>query len=135
MDAIQGAVLGIKLPYLAAWNEARRAHARRYDECLAAGPLQRPTVMSWARHVYHIYAILSNDPAALHQALGDRGIATGFHYPIPVHLQPCFAHLGYKKGDFPHTEKVASEELSLPMFAELTDEQIREIASAVKELA
>jgi dTDP-4-amino-4,6-dideoxygalactose transaminase len=135
MDNIQGAILRIKLRHLPAWTEARRAHAALYRELFAGSRVHAPAEMPYAKHVYHIYAILSKDPAALHQALGDRGVATGFHYPIPVHLQPCFAHLGHKKGDFPVTEKVASEELSLPMFAELTDEQVREVAAAAKDLA
>jgi dTDP-4-amino-4,6-dideoxygalactose transaminase len=135
MDNIQGAILRIKLRHLPAWTEARRAHAARYRELFAGSSVRAPAEMPYAKHVYHIYAILTKDPAALHKALGDRGVASGFHYPIPVHLQPCFAHLGYTRGSFPVTEKVAAEELSLPMFAELTDEQIREVASAVKDLS
>lgn len=135
MDNIQGAILRIKLRHLPAWTEARRAHAARYRELLAGSKVTAPAEMPYAKHVYHIYAVLTKDPAALHTALGDRGIATGFHYPIPVHLQPCFAHLGVARGSLPVTEKIAAEELSLPMFAELTDDQIREVAAAAKELA
>jgi dTDP-4-amino-4,6-dideoxygalactose transaminase len=134
MDNMQGAILRIKLRHLPAWTEARRAHAALYRELLAGSAVRAPVEMPYAKHVYHIFAILAKDPAALHQALGDRGIASGFHYPIPVHLQPCFAHLGVERGALPITEKIAAEELSLPMFAELTEEQIREVAAAVKEL-
>jgi dTDP-4-amino-4,6-dideoxygalactose transaminase len=135
MDNMQGAILRIKLRHLPAWTEARRAHAALYRELLAGSAVRAPAEMPYAKHVYHIFAILSKDPAALHRALGDKGIASGFHYPIPVHLQPCFAHLGVPRGALPHTERVAAEELSLPMFAELTDEQIHEVAAAAKELS
>jgi dTDP-4-amino-4,6-dideoxygalactose transaminase len=132
MDNIQGAFLRIKLKHLDAWTAARRAHAARYAELFAGSPVRYPAEMPYAKHVYHIYAAMAANRDALHTILGDKGIATGFHYPIPVHLQPCFAHLGYKQGQFPHTEKAAAEEISLPMFAELTDEQIGEIVAAVK---
>jgi dTDP-4-amino-4,6-dideoxygalactose transaminase len=88
--------------------------------------------MPYAKHVYHLYAIMSPQRDMLHRALADRGIATGFHYPVPVHFQPCFRHLGYEQGQFPVAERAAAEELSLPMFAELTDDQIAEVANAVK---
>jgi dTDP-4-amino-4,6-dideoxygalactose transaminase len=86
------------------------------------------------RHVYHIFAVLSPKRDELSKLLNDRGVATGFHYPIPVHLQPCFAFLGHKPGSFPVSERVAAEELSLPMFAELTDAQIDEVANALREV-
>jgi dTDP-4-amino-4,6-dideoxygalactose transaminase len=132
MDNIQGAFLRIKLKHLPAWTEARRAHAKLYRELFAGSPVRFPAEAAYAKHVYHIYAVMAKNRDALHKILGDKGIATGFHYPIPVHLQPCFAHLGYKAGDFPHTEKAAAEEISLPLFAELTDEQIHEIVAATK---
>lgn len=133
MDNIQGAFLRVKLRHLPAWTEARRAHAALYRELWAGSPVRFPHEAANAKHVYHIYATMASNRDALHKILGDKGIATGFHYPIPVHLQPCFAHLGYKAGDLPHTEKAAAEEISLPMFPELTDDQIREIVAAVKE--
>jgi dTDP-4-amino-4,6-dideoxygalactose transaminase len=133
MDNIQGAFLRIKLKHLPAWTEARRAHATLYRELWAGSPVRFPAEAAYAKHVYHIYAVMAHDPGALHKALADKGVSSAFHYPIPVHLQVCFAHLGYKLGDFPHTEKAAAEELSLPMFAELTDDQIREIVATTKE--
>ncbi len=131
MDGIQGAMLRVKLRHLPAWTEARRAHAARYREILTG--VTAPAEMSYAKHVYHIFAVLHPKRDELQKRLGDKGIATGFHYPIPVHLQPCFAGLGYKAGQFPHTEKAAAQEISLPMFAELTGAQIDEVAAAVKE--
>jgi dTDP-4-amino-4,6-dideoxygalactose transaminase len=133
MDNIQGGFLRVKLKHLPAWTEARRAHAALYRELWAGSAVRFPHEAEYAKHVYHIYALMASNRDALQKILGDKGIATGFHYPIPVHLQPCFAHLGHKVGDFPVTEKVAAEEISIPMFAELTDDQIREIVAAVKE--
>ncbi|HEX3345942.1 MAG TPA: DegT/DnrJ/EryC1/StrS family aminotransferase, partial [Polyangiaceae bacterium] len=133
MDNLQGAFLRIKLKHLPAWTEQRRAHAARYRELFEGSGVRFPKEMPYAKHVYHLYAVMAENRDALHKILGDKGIATGFHYPIPVHLQPCFESLGYKRGQLPHTEKAAAEEISLPMFAELTDDQIREIAAATKE--
>ena len=133
MDNMQGAFLRIKLKHLPAWTEARRAHAALYRELWSKTKVRFPAEMPYAKHVYHLYAVMAHNRDALHKILGDKGIATGFHYPIPVHLQPCFEHLGYKKGQLPHTEKAAAEEISLPMFAELTDEQIRTIVAATAE--
>ncbi|HEY3821745.1 MAG TPA: DegT/DnrJ/EryC1/StrS family aminotransferase [Polyangiaceae bacterium] len=133
MDNLQGAFLRIKLKHLPAWTEARRSHAALYRQLFEGTAVRFPREMPYSKHVYHLYALMAANRDALHKILGDKGIATGFHYPIPVHLQPCFEHLGYKKGQLPHTEKAAAEEISLPMFAELTDDQIREIAAATKE--
>jgi len=132
MDGMQAAFLRVKLRHLPAWTEARRAHAARYAELFAGSRVRFPREMPYAKHVYHIYAVMAEDRDALHRTLAERGIATAFHYPVPVHLQPCFAHLGYRAGQLPVAEKAAAEEISLPMFAELTDEQIVEVASAVK---
>jgi dTDP-4-amino-4,6-dideoxygalactose transaminase len=133
MDNIQGAFLRIKLKHLPAWTEARRAHAALYGQLFEGSAVRTPKEMPYAKHVYHLYSLSAGNRDALHKILGDKGIATGFHYPVPVHLQPCFEFLGYKKGQLPHTEKAAAEQISLPMFAELTDEQIREIVAATKE--
>jgi dTDP-4-amino-4,6-dideoxygalactose transaminase len=133
MDNIQGAFLRVKMKHLPAWTEARRDHAARYRELFEGSAVRFPREMPYAKHVYHLYAVMAGNRDALHKILGDKGIATGFHYPIPVHLQPCFESLGYGKGKLPHTEKAAAEEISLPMFAELSDDQIREIAEATKE--
>ena len=131
MDAIQGAILGVKLGKLDAWTEARRAHARRYRELLVSGPLRVADEVAGRRHVYHIFSVFHPARDRLREALGQAGIQTGIHYPIPVHLQMAYGHLGYKPGDLPVTERVADEQLSLPMFAELEDDEIRRVAEAV----
>jgi dTDP-4-amino-4,6-dideoxygalactose transaminase len=91
--------------------------------------------MPYAKHVYHLFVIqvLNGKRDALMKFLGEQGVSTGLHYPIPLHLQPCFAHLGHKKGDFPCSEHLAENGLSLPMFAELTDEQIGYVAQSIKQ--
>jgi len=142
MEGIQGAVLGVKLPHLTAWTDGRRKNAAKYKELLkdVAG-IKLPIEMEYSKHVYHLFVIqvLAEEGQertakrdALQKYLGEKGIATGLHYPIPLHLQPCFANLGYKKGDFPVTEALAEQELSLPMYAELTDEQIEYICTEIK---
>ena len=131
MDGVQGAILRIKLRHLEAWTEARRANARRYDALLDAAGIQRPKEMPFARHVYHVYAIRVADRAAVQAALKAQDIETGIHYPIPVHMQPAYAFLGYRQGDFPHAEAAAREVLSLPMFPELTAEQQTRVVDAL----
>jgi dTDP-4-amino-4,6-dideoxygalactose transaminase len=131
MDALQGAFLRVKLQHLPAWTEARRLHAARYARRFAGSPVRAPVEMPHARHVYHVYPVLSRRRDALAAHLAARGIATFCHYPIPVHLQPCVADLGHAVGDFPHAERVAAEEISLPMYPELTPAQIDEVAAAV----
>lgn len=132
MDGLQGAILRVKLRHLEAWTEARGAHAARYDELLAGASVQTPTVMPYARHVYHIYAIRTPHRDALQQTLHMQGIQTGIHYPIPVHLQEAHADLGYQFGDFPCSEQAASEVLSLPMFAELAPAQIDAVVKSIR---
>jgi dTDP-4-amino-4,6-dideoxygalactose transaminase len=133
MDGLQGAFLRVKLRHLPAWIEARRGHAARYGELFEGSAVRFPTEMPYAKHAYHLYALMTPARDALQAALHEKGIATGFHYPTPVHLQPCFATLGYRKGNLPRTERAASEEISLPMYPELTDDQIRAVAAAVLE--
>jgi dTDP-4-amino-4,6-dideoxygalactose transaminase len=135
MEGIQGAVLRVKLRRLEAWTEARRTAAAHYDRLLAASGVATPEVMSYARHVYHIYAIRTAHRQAWQDALLAQGIQTGIHYPTPVHLLPAFADLGHAPGDFPHAERAAGEVLSLPMFPELTQAQCEEVARAVENLA
>ena len=132
MDGIQGAVLGVKLRHLEAWTERRREIAALYDQLLA--DVSRPQVPGHVRHVYHIYPIFVKDRNAVRAALQDRGIETNVHYPVPCHLQEAFAYLGEGVGAFPHSEYVASHELSLPMYAELTDEMVRYVARQVLEV-
>jgi len=132
MSGLQGAILRVKLRHLEDWTEARRAHAAYYDELLAGAGVTTPTTMPYARHVYHLYVIRSTKRDALQKALAEKKIYTGIHYPIPVHMQKAHADLGYKQGDFPATEKAADEILSLPMFAELLDEEIVQVCEAIK---
>ena len=134
MEGLQGAVLRVKLRHLEAWTEARRAAAATYDKLLAGSGVPTPQAMVYSRHVYHIYAIRAARRQAWQEALQARGIHTGIHYPIPVHLLPAYADLGYKAGDFPHSEQAANEVLSLPMFPELTPTQCEEVSRAVRSL-
>lgn len=134
MDGIQGAILRVKLRHLEEWTEARRARAACYQQQLAGVDLEKPFVRADSRHVYHIYAVRVHHRHRLQQQLTALGIQTGIHYPIPVHLQVGYADLGYKVGDFPCTEQAAREELSLPMFAELSCEQVALVSAALGEV-
>jgi dTDP-4-amino-4,6-dideoxygalactose transaminase len=134
MEGIQGAVLRVKLRHLETWTEARRAVAASYNELLVDSGVQTPEAMSYARHVYHIYAIRTRQRSEWQQVLQAKGIQTGIHYPIPVHLLPAYADLGYTKGDFPHSEQAADEVLSLPMHANLSRAQCEEVSEAVLRL-
>jgi dTDP-4-amino-4,6-dideoxygalactose transaminase len=136
MEGLQGAVLDVKLRHLDGWNAARARHARRYQELLADVPgIVLPAAPRPASHVWHLFVVLARalDREALRQALGDHGIATGVHYPTPVPYQPAYASLGYRPGAFPVAEDVMRNCLSLPMFPELTDEQIVWTARALRE--
>jgi dTDP-4-amino-4,6-dideoxygalactose transaminase len=135
LEGLQGAVLRVKLRYLEAWTEARRAAAARYDALLADSGVPTPAVLPNVRHVYHIYATRTANREKWQSALQARGIATGIHYPTPVHLLPAYADLGYKGGAFPHSEQAANEVLSLPMYPELTAEMQRQVAEALIDLA
>jgi dTDP-4-amino-4,6-dideoxygalactose transaminase len=135
LEGIQGAVLRVKLRHLEDWTEARRSAASRYDRLLDGTGIATPEAMSYARHVYHIYAIRTRYRRAWQEALQSQGIQTGIHYPIPVHLLPAYADLGYKAGDFPHSEQAADEVLSLPMFPELSATQSEAVCDALKTLA
>ncbi|MBV9270191.1 MAG: DegT/DnrJ/EryC1/StrS family aminotransferase, partial [Candidatus Eremiobacteraeota bacterium] len=132
MDGIQGAILDVKLRHLDAWTDGRRRVAAQYDELLPG--IARPDVQPYVKHVYHIYPIFVDDRERVRAALTERGVETNAHYPVPCHLQDAFRDLGYAKGAFPYSEFVAEKELSLPMFAELTDEQVRYVAEQVREV-
>ncbi|MFN8441144.1 MAG: DegT/DnrJ/EryC1/StrS family aminotransferase [Caldilineaceae bacterium] len=137
LDTLQAAVLRVKLPRLDGWNEARRQHAKRYTSLLADldGLVTPPYQAPYAEPVYHIYLIRVKERAQLQTLLNSKKISTGIHYPVPIHLQPAYQDLGYKKGDFPITERYASEILSLPMYAELPNESIDYVADAIHEFA
>ena len=129
MDGIQGAVLGVKLKHLEVWTAARRSRAAVYAQRLAETGVALPVERSGTRHVYHAYVVRLKDRDAWRSRLGEAGVQTGVHYPIPVHLQPAYRDLGYDAGAFPVAERAASEVLSLPIFPELTDAQIDSIAA------
>jgi dTDP-4-amino-4,6-dideoxygalactose transaminase len=135
LEALQGAVLREKLRHLDKWTEARRTAAAHYDRLHAGSGVQTPTPMCYARHVYHIYAIRTQQRAAWQATLQAQGIHTGIHYPTPVHLLPAFADLGYAAGRFPEAERAANEVLSLPMYPELTYEQCAEVSQSIRGLA
>jgi dTDP-4-amino-4,6-dideoxygalactose transaminase len=134
MDAIQGACLAIKLRYLDHSNEKRRAHARRYTDGLRGNDeVVTPGEAEYSRHVYHVYAIRVKQRDEVLQQLEGKGIACGVHYPVPVHLQKAYSALGYGRGAFPVSERIAEEFLSLPMYPELSNEQIDYVIEAVTE--
>ncbi|MGO8069132.1 DegT/DnrJ/EryC1/StrS family aminotransferase [Rhizobium leguminosarum] len=133
MDAIQGAILRVKLRYLEAWTEARRSHARRYSSLLAGlTDLTIPVEATDRRHVYHVYAIRSRDRDGLQRLLSAEGIPSGLHYPIPVHLQKAHADLGYQSGDFLVSEAAAREVLSLPIYPEMPVRHVDQVAAALE---
>jgi dTDP-4-amino-4,6-dideoxygalactose transaminase len=132
LEGVQGAVLGVKMKYIEGWTEDRRRHAARYDELLAGSAYQLPPGDKSERHVYHVYAIRHPKRDLLQSYLHDRGIGTGIHYPVPVHLQKAFAELGHKVGDFPLSERAANEVLSIPMFPEFTPAQQDEVVAALR---
>ncbi|MBY5591219.1 DegT/DnrJ/EryC1/StrS family aminotransferase [Rhizobium leguminosarum] len=133
MDAIQGAILRVKLRHLEAWTEARRTHARRYSSLLAGSTvLTTPVEAADRRHVYHVYAIRSRDRDGLQRLLSAEGIPSGLHYPIPVHLQKAHADLGYQAGDFPLSEAAAREVLSLPIYPEMPVRHVDQVVAALE---
>jgi dTDP-4-amino-4,6-dideoxygalactose transaminase len=132
LPELQAAVLRVKLHRLEEWTEARRGHARLYDELLdglAVTPLELPG----RRHAYHVYAVQVQDRSTLRRKLDAAGIQTGIHYPVPLHLQPAWSELGHRSGDFPVSEAAADHVVSLPMYAELSDEAITEVALQLAE--
>jgi dTDP-4-amino-4,6-dideoxygalactose transaminase len=134
MEGLQGAVLRVKLRYLEGWTEGRRTAAAHYDRLLAGSGVPTPTALPHNRHVYHIYAIRTANRQAWQETLLAQGVQSGIHYPTPVHLLPAFADLGHVAGQFPRSEQAANEELSLPMFPELTESQCEEVAAAIQNL-
>jgi len=134
LEGIQGAILRVKLQHLEEWTEARRAHAARYNHLLEGTTVQTPVALPHNRHVYHVYAVRVAQRDALQQELSRQGIHTGIHYPIPVHLLKAHADLGYGPDDFPCSERVAKEVLSLPMYAELPIASIEQVASCLRTL-
>jgi dTDP-4-amino-4,6-dideoxygalactose transaminase len=134
LDEIQAAILRVKLPHLDAWNEARRQIARAYSEGLSGlDGITLPFQESDRTHVFHLYVIRVPDRNQLMQHLRERGIASGIHYPVPIHLQAACRDLGYEEGSLPHTEKCANEILSLPLFPEMSLSEVAYVVNAVRE--
>jgi dTDP-4-amino-4,6-dideoxygalactose transaminase len=133
LDNLQAAILRIKLRYIDKWNDMRRRNGGKYNQLLSnVNGIIIPHEADYAKHVYHLYVIGIEERDKLREELKSEGIATGIHYPISLHLQPAYNYLGYEIGDFPVTEECSQKILSLPMFAELTDEQIEEIVERIK---
>ena len=134
LDAIQAGILSVKLRHLSKWNEQRRQHALRYKELLAgvAGVVV-PYEPDWSRAVYHLYVVQTANRDGLQKFLGEKGIGTGLHYPVPLHLQKAYAYRGWREGAFPITERTAKQILSLPMYPGLTDEQQQQVAAAIAD--
>lgn len=130
MEGFQGAILRVKLRHLEQWIEARRAHAAEYSRLLAGAGVRLPREMPFARHVYNSYTVSSEHRDQVQAQLQAAGVQTAIHYPIPAHLQPAYADLGYGPGSFPVSERAARQVLSLPMYPELTDRQIASVADA-----
>ena len=133
MEGIQGAVLRVKLKHLGEWTRQRRRVALRYHELLAGTPLQLPVEADYAQSAWHLYVVRHPRRDDLKKYLDACQVGCALHYPLPLHLQKAYAHLGYKLGDFPVAEKAAKECLSLPIYPELTDAQIQRVVAAIKE--
>ena len=139
MDALQAAVLRVKAPHLAGWTEGRRANAARYRALFAAagvdGAVSLPTEPPDRLHIFNQFVIRTPERDALKRHLDARGVGNEIYYPVPFHLQPCFAHLGHRRGDFPHAERAAAESLAIPVYGELSQDQQEFVVSAVAEFA
>ncbi|MGZ4372289.1 MAG: DegT/DnrJ/EryC1/StrS family aminotransferase [Gaiellaceae bacterium] len=134
LDGMQAAFLTVKLPHLPSWNEARLRHADTYTaELEGVGDIACQKRSSSSTHVYHLFIVETAERDALRDFLTERGIQTGIHYPIPIHLQEAYSDLGLGRGAFPHTERLAQQSLSLPMYPELTEVQIRGVTDAIRE--
>jgi len=133
LDEIQAAILRVKLKYIDSWNEARRQKAKLYNELLKNTPVKTPDIKEGKSHVFHLYTILAPNRDELKRHLEQKGIPTGIYYPLPLHLQEAYKDLGYKKGDMPVAEKTCKSNLSLPLYPEMPDEQIKYIADSVIE--
>jgi dTDP-4-amino-4,6-dideoxygalactose transaminase len=133
LDELQAAVLRVKLRYLEQWNAARQGHAQGYSEQLQDIVEAVPLTRAWGTHVYYVYVVQVRNRAYFRKVLEQEGIATGIHYPIPLHLQPACARYGYTRGMLPVTEAAAERIVSLPMYPELTADQLQAVISAVKK--
>jgi dTDP-4-amino-4,6-dideoxygalactose transaminase len=134
MDAFQGAILNVKLKYLEEWTESRRALATQYNRRLGGLPIKLPSEVAGRRHVWHLYVALHPERDRVRAELETLGIQTGLHYPIPLHLQKAYKHLGYKEGDFPVSERIGRECVTLPLFPEMTREQQDAVVDAMSNV-
>jgi len=132
LDEIQAAILRVKLPYLDGWNDKRRQNARYYNEELKDTKLVTPYEDEKVKHVYHMYILQSEKREEMVSYLKEKGIATGIYYPVPLHLQKAYTNLGYKEGDMPNAEYLSKRTFAIPMFAELTQEEMKYIVQAIK---
>jgi dTDP-4-amino-4,6-dideoxygalactose transaminase len=135
LDSIQAAVLDVKLRYLDEWNERRRDHAALYDALLSLAGFATPKVRATEGHVYHLYVTQVRERDRVREELARRGVQTGIHYPVPIHLQPAYADLGLPPGRFPVTESTARRILSLPMYPELDADRIRYVVETLRDVA
>lgn len=133
MEGVQGLVLKLKLPFLDGWNARRRQIAGMYGELLAGTAVTLPKVGANRTHVYHLYVVRTPKRDSLAEHLRNRGIGSALHYPLPLHLQQAYSELNLKVGSFPQSEQASQECISLPMFPEMTDEQVKTVANAVRE--
>lgn len=133
MEGIQGAALAIKLKHLADWTKGRQRVARRYHELLADTPLQLPREANWTESAYHLYVVRHPKRDDLMKYLQDHKVGCALHYPLPLHLQKCYASLGHKEGDFPVAEKAGRECLSLPIYPEMPDAHIERVSEVIHE--
>jgi dTDP-4-amino-4,6-dideoxygalactose transaminase len=134
MEELQAAFLSVKLPFLDEWNESRREVAGEYRRRLEGTPIEPPKEMAYGRHVYHVYAVRVKDRVSVRWRLERAGVETGVHYPEPVHLIPAYADLGYSEGEFPVSERLAREELSLPIFPFMPNEHVDEVTRALRAI-
>jgi len=133
LDAIQAAILRVKLKHLDEWTEKRRRNAKLYNQLLKGSKVKTPLEMEYVKHVYHLYVIRADNRDKLNLRLKENDIGATIHYPLPLHLQEAYKNLGYKKGDFPISETCSAELLSLPMFPELTEDEIKKIVEVIKK--
>lgn len=133
MSAFQGAVLGVKAAYIHRWNDRRIEAARNYGRLLRDLPVTLPSEDDEARHVYHLYAVHTEERDELRKFLADRDIASGLHYPLPLHTQKAYSYLGYGKGDFPVSEWNSSCNITLPMFPDITEDQQQTVAEGIRD--
>ena len=137
IDELQAAVLRVKLKYLDGWTQGRQRNAAYYDKAFAAAglgsKLRTPLAMAGYRHIFNQYVVRVQNREALRARLTERGIGTEIYYPVPLHVQQCFAYLGYRAGDFPHSELAAAETLALPIYPELAQAQLAHVVASIAE--